>query len=385
VTLDPPAAIPSEPVHEDFAMNRKIRVGIIGANPQGSWGTFAHLPALSALPGFEAVAVATAHRSSAEETAARFGIPHAFDDPRHLAEHPDVDVVAVCVRVPMHLQLVTTALDAGKHVYCEWPLGRDTAEARQMLALAQRRGVVHMVGLQARQAPVLGRVRDLIAEGHIGTVRSVSLNHSVDWISKPYPSHVYLNDRSTGAHFLSIPGGHSIDAVCWLLGEFSELSATVKTQLPDIEVIGTGETIRRTSADQVLVNGVLQSGVVASIRLSGATSAGTGIRLEINGDKGDLVVTAAPGARGIQMSDLRLFETKGMGELAELEIPERYFGVPLEVRKGPPLNVACAYLQLADAIEGRAPASPDFATSVQRHQTLDTVEQSAAEGRRLSL
>jgi predicted dehydrogenase len=366
-------------------MPKKIRVGVIGANPQGSWGTFAHLPALSALPHFEAVAVATAHRDSAEQTARRFGIAHAFDDPRRLAEHPDVDVVSICVRVPAHLQLVTTAIEAGKHVYCEWPLGRDTAEARQMLALARRHGVVHMVGLQARQSPVLDRVRDLLAEGYIGTVRACSLNHSVDWISKPGPAHTYLNDRTTGAHFLSIPGGHSIEAVCWLLGEFSELSATVKTQLEQIEVVGTGERIQRTSPDQVLVNGVLRSGVVASIRLQGATSPGTGIRLEINGEKGDLVVTAAPGARGIQMSDLRLFETQGMGELAELEIPERYVGVPPEVRSGPPLNVARAYLQLADAIEGRAPASPDFTDAVVRHGTLDAVQKAADEGRRVAL
>src|SRR3546814_20516980 len=99
-----------------------------------------------------------------------------------------------------------------------------------------------------------------------------------------------------------------------------KLSATVKTAVTEVEVVGTtGERIKRTSADQILVAGELKSGVVASVRLSGASSPGTGIRLEINGDDGDLVITAAAGGRGIQMSDLRLQKTVGMAELIDVE------------------------------------------------------------------
>ena len=125
---------------------------------------------------------------------------------RALADHPDVDIVSVCVRVPAHRELVMLALEAGKHVYCEWPLGRDTAEAAALQAAADARGGVAMVGLQARSAPVLNYVRDLIADGTIGTVRSAAMTHSADWISQPYPSMTYLQDRASGAHFLSIPG-----------------------------------------------------------------------------------------------------------------------------------------------------------------------------------
>src|SRR5690606_8917759 len=313
-------------------MTSKIRVGIIGANPNGSWGSFAHLPALAALPQFEATAVATAHLDSAQQTAAKFGLKHAFDDPRQLAECDDVDVVAVCVRVPMHLELVGAALAAGKHVYCEWPLGRTTAEAEAMLNSARGKGVAHMVGLQARHSPVLAYARDLIAEGSIGAVQSCLLNHSVDWISQPGPGHTYLNDLDSGAHMLSIPGGHSIDALCWLLGEFAELSATVTTLNQTIAVTGTGTTMTRTSPDHIVVNGTLDSGIVAAVRIAGATSPGTGIRLEINGSAGDLVISGAPGGRGIQMTDLRLQRTRGMAELIDIEIPEHYFKVPASLR-----------------------------------------------------
>ena len=364
-------------------MTAKLRVGVIGANLQGSWGAGAHLPALAGLDRLEAIAVATNHRETAEASAAAFGVGHAFDDPRALVEHPEVDIVAICVRVPAHRELVELALDAGKHVYCEWPLGRDTAEAEALAEAAKARGVVHMVGLQARSSPLLRYVRDLIDEGTIGTVRSVGFVHASDWISTPYPSMTYLHDRSSGAHFLSIPGGHSIDAMCWLLGEFETLSATVKTAVDTLEVVGTGERITRTSADQVVVGGTLLGGALASVRLSGASSPGTGMRLEISGDKGDLVVTAAPGGRGIQMSDLALGRTSGMGELAPVAVPERYFHVPPAIRSGPPLNVAEAYLRMADAIDGGAAAAPDFFDAVARHRTLDRIEQASRMGRAL--
>src|SRR3546814_16004878 len=95
---------------------------------------------------------------------------------------------------------------------------------------------------------------------------------------------------------MSSPGGHSIDSRCWMLGEYEKLSATVKTAVTEVEVVGTtGERIKRTSADQILVAGELKSGVVASVRLSGASSPGTGIRLEIKGDDGDPVIQAEIG------------------------------------------------------------------------------------------
>ncbi len=364
-------------------MTVKLRVGVIGANLQGSWGVWAHLPALAALDGFEATAVATSHIDSARATAGRFGIAYAFDDPRALATCPDVDVVAICVRVPAHRALVMEAIDAGKHVYCEWPLGRDTAEAAELARTVEAKDVVHMVGLQSRSSPVLAYVRDLIAEGAIGTVRSVGFTHSSDWISAPYPSMAYLHDRSSGAHFLSIPGGHSIDALCWLLGEFDTLSATVKTAVRDLVMVGTGETLTRTSADQIVVQGELAGGVIASVRLSGASSPGIGVRMEISGDTGDLEISAYPGERGIQMSALRLRKSVGIGELADIVVPERYYHAPAAVRQGPALNVAEAYVRLADVIAGRGGAIPDFHEAVARHRTLDRIEEAARSGCRL--
>src|SRR5215208_398530 len=106
-------------------MADKIRVGIVGATvTQGGsgWGANAHVPALKALPEYELKAVCTAHEETAKASAEAFGAPMAFHSIDDMLGHDDIDLVVVCVRVPGHYDLVMRTLQAGKTVFCEWPL-----------------------------------------------------------------------------------------------------------------------------------------------------------------------------------------------------------------------------------------------------------------------
>src|SRR5438105_8043116 len=142
---------------------REIRVGIIGANPDRGWAAQAHIPALKSLSNdFEITALSTSRRESADAASKLFGVRIAFDNHQDLVDSPDVDVVAVTVKVPYHLELATAALHAGKAVYCEWPLGNGLEEATKLAALAKKKGVLAVVGLQARSAPTVAYVRDLV-------------------------------------------------------------------------------------------------------------------------------------------------------------------------------------------------------------------------------
>src|SRR5437868_14540082 len=94
---------------------RRIGVGIIGANPDRGWAAQAHIPALKSLSDdFEITALSTSRRESADAAARLFDVPVAFDNHQELVNSPNVDVVAVTVKVPYHLELVTAALEAGK-------------------------------------------------------------------------------------------------------------------------------------------------------------------------------------------------------------------------------------------------------------------------------
>src|SRR5207244_3148040 len=179
---------------------KRIRVGIIGANPDRGWAAQAHIPALRSLPDdFEITALSTSRRDSADAASRRFGVALAFDNHHDLVNNADVDVVVITVKVPRHFELATAALAAGKAVYCEWPLGNGLQEAENLAALAKKKAVLAVAGLQARSAPSVAYVRDLIRQGYVGEVLSTTLIGSgMGWGPTVEPSNVYLNDKQNG-------------------------------------------------------------------------------------------------------------------------------------------------------------------------------------------
>src|SRR5437870_13434914 len=90
---------------------KRIRVGIIGANPERGWAAQAHIPALRSLSDdFEITALSTSRSESADAAGKLFGVPAVFDNHQELVTSAAVDVVAVTVKVPYHLELATAAL-----------------------------------------------------------------------------------------------------------------------------------------------------------------------------------------------------------------------------------------------------------------------------------
>ena len=322
---------------------------------------------------------------TADETAKHFGISLAFADPFKMIQHPDVDLVSICVRVPFHHQMGMAALNAGKHLFCEWPLAATTEQAQQMRDLAVRKGVRHMVGLQARGARAINRVRDLVAEGYVGKVLSCTMIVTTpNWGTDFTLSRAYLADRSTGATLMTIPGGHSIDALCFCLGEFKEVSGVVATQRQRVKIVETGETIQMTSPDQVLLSGVLESGAVASVHVKGGTGNGTGFLFEIHGTEGDLAIAPADPRQGtsVQISEFTVRGAQTGKTLADLPIPESYRWVPPAVPAGPPFNVAQLFVRMAQGIREGKSVSPDFDVAVKRHQLLDAIQKASDTGLR---
>jgi predicted dehydrogenase len=362
-----------------MATSYKIRVGIVGASPNRGFASIAHIPALQALPEFEISAVCTTRQDSADAAAKHYGVPLAFWDAEKLAQHPDVDLVTVSVKVPDHYLPVMAAIEAGKHVYCEWPLGRNTDEAAQMLAAAERRGVRHAVGLQGQLSPAICYAKDLIAEGYVGRVLSATMiGCAPNW--GPTIDRAYQADSANGANLLTITGGHTIDALCHCLGEFRELIAFVASQRDRIHVEETGELIAKTSPDQLVVNGIVGDGVVVSFQIRGGMNRGTAFLFEIHGEDGDLQLTATSRA-SMQRQELHVKGARGDAkELAELAIPDKYRWVPARVAPDSRYNVAQLYMRLAEGIRDGKPVTPGFHAAVARPQLLHAIVRASETG-----
>lgn len=362
----------------------KIGVGIVGLSAKRGWAAAAHLPALRCVPDFEVRAVTASTAQTSRQAAEKYGIPASCASATELVRRPEVDLVVVTVKVPQHREMVTAALDAGKAVLCEWPLGNGLTEAEHLATQAAERGGGGFVGLQARGAPAVRHVAELVRDGAIGEVLSTSMLGSGDrWGPTTDAEGMYLLDNSNGATLLSIPFGHAVDALCACLGEFDDLSATTARRRTHATRSDTGEPVPMTTDDQVAVTGTLQTGAVATVHYRGGRTSGTNFHWEINGTQGDIVVRGSTGH--LQYGRVQVFlSTEPSGTLVRQQIPAACEAVPADAA-GIGYTVAQAYARLADDLRTGANATPTFADAVVRHRMLAAVQQAAVTGQRQQL
>src|SRR5437660_1402773 len=361
-----------------------LGVGIIGVSPIRGWAATAHIPALRALPNYEIRALSGHSAESARAAGEVFGVSAVFSDHTQLVTQRDIDVVAVTVKVPHHRETVSAALAAGKAVYCEWPLGRDLDDARAMAALAAKEGVRTVVGLQARQAPAIEFVQELLSDGYVGEVLSttmVGVSVPGDVVVK---ANAYMLDKTNGANVLTVAVGHSLDTLNFVLGEFADLSAVSDLRRPLISIEETGEQIVKTAPDQIAVIGTLTSGATASVHVREAVAGGVGFLWEINGTDGTLRITGD--AAVPEIVPLTVAGAHGRDEPAELAVPAalaQKWPALTSLQGAPAFNVGRAYAAFAADMENGKHTVPDFADAVRRHEVIAAVERAAASGKRV--
>lgn len=118
-------------------------------------------------------AVASRTKESAENFARQHRIPEVFDSYKAMAESDSVDVIYIATPNNMHYENVKMCLQAGKHVLCEKPFTTSAAQAQELYALAEEKGLFLMEGFWIRFLPVLQKMQELIKEGKLGEIRYI--------------------------------------------------------------------------------------------------------------------------------------------------------------------------------------------------------------------
>ncbi|MBD2757718.1 Gfo/Idh/MocA family protein [Spirosoma validum] len=354
----------------------KIKVGLIGLNPDSQWASVSHIPSLKLLSNkFDIIGVANSTHESAKKAAVAFQIPNAFENAQMLVESNDIDLVVITVKVAYHFELVKAALEAGKHVYCEHPLGNGLEETKTLAALAKSKNVIAVVGTQMVVAPELLYLAQLINEGYVGKVLSTTLIGSGgSWGDETVITNYYLYEKENGATMLTIPLGHTLAGLTKVLGGFNQLTARMSSNFKNVNIKDTGAIKPKTSEDQIMVIGTLQSGAAVTVHYRGGISRATNFLWEINGSKGDIQVTA-PLGHG-QQAPLTIHGARDdETELKPLTVPaEMYQGLT-----GNPVigNVAQIYKRLAADIRNNTRTAPSFEDAAFLHELLNRIEISA--------
>ncbi len=216
---------------------RRIGIGVVGFG----WMGLAHSRSCARIPSvfpevpFELELVVCADDAEASRAQARraLGFRDTTDDWRVVVEHPEVDVVFVCAPNMLHEPVSVAAVEAGKQVFCEKPVGGTPAQTVRIERAARRAGAVTGVGYNYRWAPLVQYAKRLIDEGALGTITNYRGRFFSMYGSDPMGplSWRFLADQA-GHGVSSDILSHSIDLAHMLVG-------------PIARVVGTGETFIR--------------------------------------------------------------------------------------------------------------------------------------------
>jgi len=351
-------------------MSSKINIGFIGLSTRGHWASYAHAPYLKKSSIYTIKAIQNSSIESSKAAAKSFDIDKYYATPEELAQDPEIDTIVVSVKVPLHKRLITPALLQGKNAIVEWPLARNLQEAEELTQLARSKGVKTMVGLQARQSTAVKKMKEIVSSGKLGKILSIHMYASGNaWGAVTNEDHAYLADIENGANMISIPGGHSLDALCYIFGEFESVTATVHNSRNTMEIQDEkGNKIRDiplTSHDQMSVSGVLTSGAYVSVHFRGGTYKGTNLLWEVEGTHGELQVKGPTGH--VQMSFPKLYASFDGKDMEEIKIDEE---------QATHVNVGRAYDEFAKE-DGVYPTWED---AVIRHRMIEAIYKSAQTG-----
>jgi predicted dehydrogenase len=295
-----------------------VRVGLVGLSPTSTsgWAQLTHLPYLQTSPHYEITGILNSSLESSRAAIQTFDLAATakpYEDIESLAASPDVDLVVICVEVARHAELVKGAILNGKDVFCEWPLSRTSAEARDLAMLAESKGVNGYVNIESRLLPPTVRIKQLINDGAIGTVTSTSVTATLGPVLEVWSSYaMYYLDIESGQTQLHTRVGHFLEAFCHTVGEFDVLKSLLKThrdkvRVYDVPISQLDDAARdperefrevgRTAPDEILVQGQLVTGAVASVHMQSgeADAEGKILRWIISGTEGVIEVTQTSG------------------------------------------------------------------------------------------
>ena len=234
-------------------------------------------------------------RAAAQAVADHFGWEEVSADWREVVARADIDLVDICSPGNTHRDIAIAAAQAGKHVYCEKPLGNTLEEARAMWYAAEEAGVVNMVSFNYRRAPAVALAKKMIEAGAVGEIRHWRSTYLEDWIVDPdFPLVWRLQQGIAGSGALGDMASHSIDLARYLVGEIAEVCGLTKTFITErplpAEMARSGQARGPVTVDDAaLFLARFASGVIGTFE---ATRMATGRRsynhFEINGSRGSL-------------------------------------------------------------------------------------------------
>ena len=321
-------------------------------------------------------------QAATAEAARELGWAEAATDWREVVHRDDIDLVDVATPGDSHAEIAIAAARAGKAVLCEKPLANTVAQARAMTAAVNKAGVVNMVCHNYRRIPAVMLAKQILESGEIGEVYHYRGTYLQDWIIDPRLPLLWRFDRKqAGSGALGDIGSHSLDLGRYLVGEITEIAASLATFIKERPLLDNPRRKGRVTVDDAAAalvrfdNGAL--GTIEGSRV--AAGRRNWNRFEINGSKGTIAFDLE------RMNELQLFlrsdpaRSQGFRTILVTEAVHPFVG-----KWWPPGHIIgyehtfthTIYDLLEGIAKGRSP-KPDFEDGLRNQIVLATWEKAA--------
>jgi predicted dehydrogenase len=377
-----------------------IGYGFMGAAHSQGWRT---APRVFDLPAEPEMAVIVGRNAEAVAAAAsKWGWAESATDWRDVIARDDIDVVDIVTPGDSHAEIAIAALEAGKHVLCEKPLANTVAEAEAMAEAAERaaaRGIQAMVGFTYRRVPAVTFLRNLIAEGAVGTINQVRASYRQDWLVDPeMPLAWRLQKEHAGSGALGDIGAHAIDLAQFVTGlNLEKVSGVIDTIVKERPLlkgstsgsgpsdtglsgaagVGSGQV---TVDDIAIFTGRFESGALASFEATRfATGRKNALQIEVSGDKGALAFDLED-LNSVQFYDRTApADRQGFRKVLVTEAEHPYVSAwwPAGHMLGYEHGFSHQVKDLVEGIVGGAVPHSSFADGLRVQRVLDAVERSS--------
>jgi predicted dehydrogenase len=353
----------------------EIGVGMLGYAFMGK----AHANAYKTLPYMawppplrpRLVSIAGRDEAAVQEAAHRFGFERAVTDWHELAADPEVQLFDNAGPNSLHAAPTLAAAEAGKHVFCEKPLGRTAEESFELWQRVEATGVTHMTAFNYRFAPAVRLARRMIEAGELGEIHHFRGRYLQDWGTTTAEAWRFRREEA-GSGALGDLGAHVVDLARYLVGEVTSVSASLRTFMPGREV---------DDAVEAVVD--FQGGAMGTIEASRfAAGRKNAFSWEINGSGGSLAFDLE------RLNELQVSEgAKGFRTLlvSEPEHPFWSWWWPPGHMLGWEHTFVHELHHMLDAIATGAGVAPDgatFADGYRAAEVCDAIARSGESGRR---
>ena len=282
----------------DATDSRTIGIGMLGYAFMGKAHANAYrtLPYMAWPPPFvpRLVSIAGRNEQAVAEAAGRFGFERYVTDWHELVADPEVELFDNSGPNNLHGEPTIAAAEAGKHVFCEKPLGRTADESYDIWQRVDAAGVKHMTAFNYRFVPAVRLARELIDAGDLGEIRHFRGRYLQDWGDTS--AEVWRFERdAAGSGALGDLAAHVVDLARYLVGEVAEVGGVLRTFVPGRQVDDAVE------ATVEFENGAV--GTLEATRL--ALGRRNAFQWEINGTEGSLAFDME------RLNELQVFRADG--------------------------------------------------------------------------